>query len=117
MNHPRSRYVNSSGCAMGDGARRTRDTTPRFGERGMIPVTQFRTMRARRARRGLSAATLAAAGALAVGALGAAPAGATARATTYRQINMVSDQQGKAGLRDRDLVNGWGLAASPGTDS
>jgi uncharacterized protein (TIGR03118 family) len=52
-----------------------------------------------------------------LGALGAGPAGATARATTYRQINMVSDQQGKAGLRDRDLVNGWGLAASPGTDS
>src|SRR5215471_4297746 len=113
MNHPRSRYVNSSGCAMGDGARRTRDTTPRFGERGMIPVTQFRTMRARGARRGLSAATLAAAGALAVGtlgALGAGPAGATAHQSTYRQINMVSDQQGKAGLRDRVLVNGWGLA-------
>ncbi|MGN6795455.1 MAG: TIGR03118 family protein [Streptosporangiaceae bacterium] len=34
----------------------------------------------------------------------------------YRQINLVSDQHGKAKLTDHDLVNAWGLAASPGTN-
>jgi uncharacterized protein (TIGR03118 family) len=34
----------------------------------------------------------------------------------YRQINLVSDQHGKAHLTDHDLVNAWGLAASPGTN-
>ena len=48
-------------------------------------------------------------------ALGAAPAGA--HTTAYRQINLVSDQPGKAPLIDPDLVNAWGLAASPGTDA
>jgi len=48
-------------------------------------------------------------------ALGAAPA--SAHTTAYRQINLVSDQPGKAPLRDPDLVNAWGLAASPGTNA
>ena len=83
----------------------------------MIPVMQFRLKPARGARRGLTVATVVAAGTLAAGALGAAPAGATAHVTTYRQINLVSDQSGKANLLDADLVNAWGLAASPGTNA
>jgi uncharacterized protein (TIGR03118 family) len=82
----------------------------------MIPVTQFRLSPAR-VRRGLSVATIMAAGALAAGALGAAPAGATTHVSAYRQINLVSDQAGKANLKDPDLVNAWGLAASPGTNA
>src|SRR5689334_24193083 len=82
----------------------------------MIPVTELR-LRHARVRRGLSVATIVAAGSLAAGALGAAPAGATAHFSAYRQINLVSDQQGKANLRDPDLVNAWGLAASPGTNA
>jgi len=82
----------------------------------MIPVTQFRLSQARGTRRGLSVATIVAASTLAAGALGAVPAGATAH-TSYRQINLVSDQAGKASLTDPDLVNAWGLAASPGTNA
>jgi uncharacterized protein (TIGR03118 family) len=80
----------------------------------MISVTQFRL---KPARRGLTVATIVAAGTLAAGALGAAPAGATTHFTTFRQINLVSDQTGKAQLPDTDLVNAWGLAASPGTNA
>ena len=62
-----------------------------------------------------SAATIVTAGTLVTMALGAAPAGA--HTTAYRQINLVSDQAGKAPLIDPDLVNAWGLAASPGTNA
>lgn len=69
-----------------------------------------------RARCGLwSAATIVAAGTLATTALGAVPA--SAHTSAFRQINLVSDQPGKAHLTDPDLVNAWGLAASPGTDA
>jgi uncharacterized protein (TIGR03118 family) len=61
-----------------------------------------------------SAATIAAAGTLVTVAL-AAPA--SAHTSAYRQINLVSDQPGKAPLTDPDLVNAWGLAASPGTNA
>ncbi len=60
-------------------------------------------------------AALTAAGTLGATALGAAPA--SAHVPAYRQINLVSDQPGKAGLTDHDLVNAWGLAASPGTNA
>ena len=83
----------------------------------MIPVTQLRLTHARGIRRGLPVATIVAASALAAGALGAAPAGATTHVSAYRQINLVSDQAGKAQLKDPDLVNAWGLAASPGTNA
>jgi uncharacterized protein (TIGR03118 family) len=71
------------------------------------------------ARRGLSVATIVAAGALVTTALGAVSASASTNThvTTYRQINLVSDQAGKAPLMDPDLVNAWGLAASPGTNA
>src|SRR5215471_4271167 len=82
----------------------------------MIPMTQLR-LRHARVRRVLSVATIVAAGALAAGALGAAPAGATAHVSAYRQINLVSDQAGKANMKDPDLVNAWELAASPGTNA
>jgi len=83
----------------------------------MIPMTQVRLKPARRTRRALSVATIVSAGALAAGTLGAAPAGASAHIGSYRQINLVSDQPGKAHLLDPDLVNAWGLAASPGTNA
>ena len=79
-------------------------------------MTQIR-LRHARVRRGVTVATIGAAGALAAGALGAAPAGAAAHVSAYRQINLVSDQAGKANLKDPDLVNAWGLAASPGTNA
>ena len=62
-----------------------------------------------------SAATIVAAGTLATTAFGAVPA--SAHVGGYRQLNLVSDQPGKAHLTDPDLVNAWGLAASPGTDA
>jgi uncharacterized protein (TIGR03118 family) len=34
----------------------------------------------------------------------------------FRQVNLVADQPGMAPLTDPDLVNAWGLSASPGTD-
>jgi uncharacterized protein (TIGR03118 family) len=80
-------------------------------------MTQFRLKPARVTRRGVFVATIVSAGALAAGALGAAPAGAAAHGSAYRQINLVSDQAGKANLPDSDLVNAWGLAASPGTNA
>jgi len=62
-------------------------------------------------------ATIVAAGTLVTAALGAVSASANTHVTTYRQINLVSDQKGKAPLKDPDLVNAWGLAASPGTNA
>jgi len=50
-------------------------------------------------------------------AYGMVPASAQSHPGGYRQINLVSDQKGKAHLLDSDLVNAWGLAASPGTNS
>lgn len=44
-------------------------------------------------------------------------ASASGLPTAYRQVNLVSDQPGMAPLTDQDLVNAWGLAASPGTDT
>ena len=61
-----------------------------------------------------SATTIVTAGTLVTMALGAAPA--SARTNAYRQINLVSDQHGMAKLTDPDLVNAWGLAASPGIE-
>jgi uncharacterized protein (TIGR03118 family) len=83
----------------------------------MNPMTQIRLKPSRTTWRGVSVAAIVSAAALAVGALGAAPAGATAHPSAYRQINLVSDQAGKANLPDSNLVNAWGLAASPGTNA
>jgi uncharacterized protein (TIGR03118 family) len=48
----------------------------------------------------------------------AASAGAASddQSSTFRQVNLVSDVPGTAALTDPDLVNAWGLSASPGTD-
>jgi uncharacterized protein (TIGR03118 family) len=35
----------------------------------------------------------------------------------FLQVNLVSDQPGMATLTDPELVNAWGLSASPGTDT
>jgi uncharacterized protein (TIGR03118 family) len=79
-------------------------------------MTQSRLMPSRRARRGWwPAAMIVTAGTLVTAALGAVPA--SAHTTAYRQINLVSDQPGVAPLTDSDLVNAWGLAASPGTNA
>jgi len=83
----------------------------------MNPKTQISLKPSRTTWRGVSIAAIVSAGALAAGALGAAPAGASAHIGAYRQINLVSDQPGKANLPDSDLVNAWGLAASPGTNA
>jgi uncharacterized protein (TIGR03118 family) len=50
--------------------------------------------------------------------LAAAPAHASPGAdpSGFRQVNLVSDVPGAAALTDSDLVNAWGLSASPGTD-
>src|SRR5262245_58738881 len=98
------------------GARLEAQGTQNRGVR-MIPLTQFRLKPARGTRRVLAVATIVSASALVAGALGAGPAGASARTGGYRQINLVSDQRGKAQMRDADLVNAWGLAASPGTNA
>ena len=79
-------------------------------------MSRFPSLTSGWARRSLwSAAAIMAAGTLATTALGAASA--SAHPSAYRQINLVSDQRGKAPLTDPDLVNAWGLAASPGTDA
>jgi uncharacterized protein (TIGR03118 family) len=79
-------------------------------------MTHLRLIARRAARRGLwSAIAVVTAGTLVAAGLGAAPAGANT--TAYRQINLVSDQPGHAPLIDPDLVNAWGLAASPGTNA
>src|SRR5215469_18874432 len=98
------------------GARLEAPGTDNRGAR-MNPVTQIRLKPSRTTWRGVSIAVIVSAGALAAGALGAAPVGASAHIGAYRQINLVSDQPGKANLPDSDLVNAWGLAASPGTNA
>jgi uncharacterized protein (TIGR03118 family) len=72
----------------------------------------------RRSRLWAAAAVTTAAGTLCAMAV-AAPAGASPAGSPpsgYRQINLVSDIPGAAALTDPDLVNAWGLAATPGTD-
>ncbi|MEP6851639.1 MAG: TIGR03118 family protein [bacterium] len=44
------------------------------------------------------------------------PAEASHHPSGFRQVNLVSDVPGLAALTDPDLVNAWGLAASPGTN-
>ncbi len=78
-------------------------------------MTRFAIIPSGRARRGLWPVA-AVATTLATLAFGVAPASAHAGGG-YRQINLVSDQHGKASLTDHDLVNAWGLAASPGTNA
>jgi uncharacterized protein (TIGR03118 family) len=78
-------------------------------------MSRFAISPSGRARRGLW--PLAVGTASAAMAFGVLPAGAQTPPGGYRQINLVSDQQGKAKLTDHDLVNAWGLAASPGTNS
>jgi uncharacterized protein (TIGR03118 family) len=78
-------------------------------------MLRFAKIPSGRARRGLwPVAICTAVGAIAYGMV---PASAQAHAGGFRQINLVSDQHGKAHLTDHDLVNAWGLAASPGTNS
>src|SRR6516165_834789 len=70
--------------------------------------------------RSLAAGVLAiAAGTLITLGAAAAPVGASpakGQKSAFVQVNLVSNQPGVAPLMDTDLVNAWGLAASPGTD-
>jgi len=69
-------------------------------------------------RRGLiPAAAIVTSATLAVAAFGSVPGGATTARGGYRQVNLVSDLSMKGVLKDPDLVNAWGLAASPGTNA
>ncbi len=67
-----------------------------------------------RRRRVWPAAAAVAAAALATMAAAASPAGAGQ--ARFHQVNLVSDIPGVAPLTDPDLLNAWGLAATPGTD-
>src|ERR1700742_4152198 len=65
-------------------------------------------------------AAVVAAGTLITMTAGALPAGAAAAGAHpagFRQVNLVSDIPGVAPLTDKDLVNAWGMAASPGTNA
>jgi len=70
--------------------------------------------------RSLAAGVLAiAAGTLITMGAAVAPAGASptgGQNSAFVQVNLVSNLPGVAPLTDADLVNAWGLAASPGTD-
>jgi len=46
---------------------------------------------------------------------GAQPAHQRATAGTYHRVNLVSDQAGKAQIRDKNLVNPWGVSELPGS--
>jgi uncharacterized protein (TIGR03118 family) len=63
------------------------------------------------------AAAVVAAGTLITVAAGALPAGAAAAGPHPSGFHLVSDTPGVAPLTDTDLVNAWGLSASPGTDA
>lgn len=65
----------------------------------------------RRGAVGLMAALAAAAALVAV----PAPAGAHSGRNEFKQINLVSDQRGKAQIRDPKLVNAWGMSRGPNT--
>ena len=80
------------------------------------PRSAART-RSAKGRRAWQAAAILTAGALTALGLAAASAGASPPRGSYQQINMVSDQPGVAQLTDPDLVNAWGLSASPGTNA
>ena len=67
----------------------------------------------RRRRWWLAAAVVTAA---ALATMAAAAPSAGAGAARFRQVNLVSDIPGVAPLTDPDLLNAWGLAATPGTD-
>ena len=60
------------------------------------------------------AALVAAAGTVLPVTAGVASAGV--RDSAYRQVNLRSDIPGLAAVTDPDLVNSWGVSASPGTD-
>ena len=68
----------------------------------------------RRGRVWPAAAAVVTAAAVATMAAGASAAGAGV--ARFQQVNLASDIPGVAPLTDPDLVNAWGLAASPGTD-
>lgn len=53
-----------------------------------------------------------------MGTVAVLPAGASTVAdhSGFHQVNLVSNVPGAAALTDADLVNAWGLSASPGTD-
>jgi uncharacterized protein (TIGR03118 family) len=87
--------------------------------RHMVPDPHGSLTRAGGRALGWRTAGLVSATALTVLGVAAGPAGASpgGHHSGFRQINLVADVPGKAALTDPDLVNAWGLSASPGTDS
>src|SRR5262249_2837318 len=47
----------------------------------------------------------------------ASPGHAEHHSSGFRQVNLISGQPGVAATMDADLVNAWGMSASPGTDA
>lgn len=80
----------------------------------MMQVKPPGTAVARGVRRLWPLAALVAAGAMLPVTAGAASAGV--HDSAYRQVNLVSDIPGVAAVTDPDLVNSWGVSATPGTD-
>ena len=84
----------------------------------MMQVKTPGTAAGRGARRLWPLAVLVAAGGMLPATAGAASAGTASAGvhdSTYRQVNLVSDIPGVA-APDSDLVNSWGVSATPGTD-
>jgi len=81
---------------------------------GAAPVRSTGGARARRWSLGISVGVIAGLVAWLTAPAAAEPSHAT---TGFRQVDLVSDQPGVAPLTDPDLVNAWGLSASPGTDA
>jgi uncharacterized protein (TIGR03118 family) len=80
----------------------------------MMHVKTSRTAVARGARRLWPLAALVAAGTMLPATASVASPGV--HDSTYRQVNLVSDIPGLAAVTDPDLVNSWGVSATPGTD-
>ena len=84
----------------------------------MEGVARTRSIGGSRARRlSLGLVTAAAVAGLVAPTGASAAVSSTHRTWGFKQVNMVSDQPGKAALTDPDLVNAWGLSASPGTNT
>src|SRR5262249_31449554 len=117
VNHSYSQYMNQRGSAVRSRGGGVPGPPKPETTAGGVSISRIPLLPLWRApgRSLWSAAQIVTAGPLVTMGLGAAPAGA--HTTAYRQINLVSDQAGKAPLTDPDLVNAWGLAASPGTNA
>jgi uncharacterized protein (TIGR03118 family) len=84
--------------------------SPRMHDEHIRPKGRFR------ARSSRVAAVAAAAGLAVVGAASAPASADDGDSGGFRQVNLVSSIPGVAPLHDSQLLNAWGMSASPGTD-